>query len=1259
MLNHRGMHDNYPLNSLLSKVTSGIFLAATFFFFSGNAQAQKIEVWQGAVKHPHNSTVAFPTGAEITPSLSFIIKNAGDIDLQLTGEPLIRLNKVVDFFLTEDPSATLIKPGDSSVFSISYFPSSGDVNSARIFINSNDPDNETFILNLAGPGNLLYNSLNQWPGTADLQSFGDAGYTGGVSVNIENVKISGNTGTYWGPVVDSDGRLILSLTYDGFSVSDDEVMKFSAEESSLDNGILVWKGKSILIDAIDGTSPIVYTRATLKTSKGGGAAYPLINPGILGLPAQIGGLVKFSSDSDKLEANLLVEASFSPDADYLPYQEFYETKAIPADPTSAYFIGKQAFYWYNLSPVLETNIGLTVNEGGKEIINSELLNVSDESSSESITFTFDPTLIVDNPIKNGTGYLVLKGDTLKKSDSFTLKDLEDGNLSFIHDGGDAVFEDEFSFIVKDSKNVMASENITSLFTFKIEITPVNDLPVAKADTISASYIGSYDGQLKAFDSEQNSLIYEIVDQPLHGSVSLKTDGSYVYISNSASSGTDFFTFRANDGSGFSNLAKVLVNLINSAPIAKSEHITTKENIDVSGKLSAFDPEGGNVTFNLVSNGMKGNVEVTEDGSFTYNLGNGKFGTDVFFFKAIDEAGNESQATAYYVHIQPSLDEGDVLIADGDKIRIIDPVTSQDSIIASGEYIKDARNIYYKNGTSLFVLDAESGLVKIDPQTGLQTLLVEVTNFSMLPSDPLAPAMVMDRDGNLIMADGMNGVVRIDTATGFVESVYQGGDLQFASGILQLRNGDLIVGNAGVFFGAPSSILQISPNSSVTIVSSGSDVQLPLDIALKDQNNIYVADGGSLASGTDAVYKLNLTDGSKELISSEGDLALPTGLDFQQKQDMLYALSQGDKKLLQYDANGTKSTITTEDGLVNPFGLFVIQRTNLKPDFTSIEALSGKFGTVYRIDLDTVLADDVDPFDDLLVEVESSERSVVDVSVDGSIITLICLGSGTADVTIKATDTDGAFTLEDFKVYVDREIQYITFDPIPEKSITSNDFTIIANSNAQLPVTFEALSSNIIVEGEKVKIVAPGLAKIIAKQDGNDEFAPATPVIRSFCVMPDQPEISQAAFEDGTILLSSSDDEGNQWYFNNKPIEGEVSNSLLATMTGFYSVKTIVEGCEGEMSAVADIVITGINSKLSSVQVQVFPVPAENQITVHLANAASELRKVEIVDILGKTVYSDFSNQESIEINLENLSSGQYLLKLSTAEGLITKRFIKR
>jgi hypothetical protein len=1252
------MNKYYPLEAWFPKISFGIHLIVAFILFSTTAKGQKIEVWQGAQQYPFNSTIAFPPAADSPPNLDFIIKNSGTSDLLLTGEPLVRLNKVLDFFLINEPSSTVIRPGDSAVFTISYYPSSAEISTARMFIVSNDPDNESFIVNLTGPGKMFYGSTIQWPGSAGIQHSGEEGNTGGASVRIENVSIAGKTNTYWGLATEPDGRLSLSLSLDGAAVSDVEVMKFVKEESDLNQGILVWKGVTTLSDAIGGGAPVVYTRATLKTAKDDGSAFSLVDPASLGLPAHLGGLAKINSENEILEANLLIEASFSPNSNYLPYQEFFALEAVPSDPPSAYFHKNISFYWYNLAPEVEKNLGLFAKEGGREIINTELINIFDESSPESISFYFDPITSGDNPLKNGTGYLILNNDTLYKSDFFTLHDLEQGYLSYVHNGEEQILEDEFYFIVKDGKGVTATENNSSVFSFRIEIEPVNDLPVAENDTIVISYKGTYYGQLIAVDEEQTPLVFEVVDQPVLGTLNVEEDGRFTYTSLSPEAGTDLITFRAFDGQGYSNLASVFIHLVNTAPLPVAQQSTvTRENIAVSGQLLASDEEGETITFSLVADGLKGTIEMTESGEFVYTPHSGAFGTDLFFFKAVDQEGNESSTVAYSVHIKPSLDEGDVLIADGDKIRIIDPVTGQDSIVASGNYIKEARNLFYKNGTSIFLVDAESGLVKIDPETGQQTLLVDVLQFSMLPSDPLAPAMIMDRNGNLIMADGVNGIVKIDTTTGFIESVYRGGSLQFASGILQLKNDDLIVGNAGVIFGSESSILKISPNNAVVTIASGNNVLFPLDIALIDQDNIYVADGGTLVSGTDNIFKLNLDNGSIEEILS-GEVNWPTGIDFQLKQQLFYAVNQGDKTLVQYDAQGTRTVIETEDGLDNPFGLFVIQRTNQKPVLAPIDEFSGIFGTVFTIDLDTILTDDADALADLLVEVESSNRNVVEASVDGTSIILICLGSGGSEITIKATDLDGAFTFQSFKVYVDREVQVITFDPIPDKAISSPDFILVANSNAQLPVTFEALTSNISVEGDRVKVLAPGLAQIKARQDGTDEYEPATPVIRSFCVIPGKPEIFQETQDDGTVLLTSANAEGNQWYFNNKRIVGETGTSLLASQSGFYGLKTIIDGCEGELTVI-DILITGFQPRQLSSLMEVFPIPADNQVSLRLATGRSEAQKIEIIDMMGQTVYSGLSDEEYVELNIEKLSSGQYILKVSTAEGLAAKRFIKR
>jgi len=53
----------------------------------------------------------------------------------------------------------------------------------------------------------------------------------------------------------------------------------------------------------------------------------------------------------------------------------------------------------------------------------------------------------------------------------------------------------------------------------------------------------------------------------------------------------------------------------SAPIAENLELTTYRNVTVGGKLSAYDPDGGEIKFIISTEPIKGRVELEEDGSF--------------------------------------------------------------------------------------------------------------------------------------------------------------------------------------------------------------------------------------------------------------------------------------------------------------------------------------------------------------------------------------------------------------------------------------------------------------------------------------------------------------------------------------------------------------------------------------------------------------------------------------------------------------------
>lgn len=90
---------------------------------------------------------------------------------------------------------------------------------------------------------------------------------------------------------------------------------------------------------------------------------------------------------------------------------------------------------------------------------------------------------------------------------------------------------------------------------------------------------------------------------------------------------------------------------NSAPIAENLELTTYKNVAVTGQCSAVDPEGDLVIFQMVDKPARGQVELSEDGSFCYTPFENKKGRDSFTYVAVDANGNVSSEATVKVTIQ--------------------------------------------------------------------------------------------------------------------------------------------------------------------------------------------------------------------------------------------------------------------------------------------------------------------------------------------------------------------------------------------------------------------------------------------------------------------------------------------------------------------------------------------------------------------------------------------------------------------------------
>ena len=97
----------------------------------------------------------------------------------------------------------------------------------------------------------------------------------------------------------------------------------------------------------------------------------------------------------------------------------------------------------------------------------------------------------------------------------------------------------------------------------------------------------------------------------------------------------------------------LLTAANTAPVAEDITFTTYKNVAYTGQLSAVDPEGDLLTFQLVDKPARGAVTMPEDGSnqFVYTPYENKTGKDSFTYVAIDAVGNTSQPATVTLRIE--------------------------------------------------------------------------------------------------------------------------------------------------------------------------------------------------------------------------------------------------------------------------------------------------------------------------------------------------------------------------------------------------------------------------------------------------------------------------------------------------------------------------------------------------------------------------------------------------------------------------------
>jgi hypothetical protein len=183
------------------------------------------------------------------------------------------------------------------------------------------------------------------------------------------------------------------------------------------------------------------------------------------------------------------------------------------------------------------------------------------------------------------------------------------------------------------------------------------------------------------DAEGTPLTAVLVAAPLHGILTLNSQGGFVYKPAPNFSGNDLFRYRASDGQALSGLTTVRIHIgaINEAPIARDDHYPGFENAPFSAPPPGIlkndtDGDGDSLSVILVTPPSIGTLDLETSGGFTYTPPPGFTGGPVTFeYRVTDGEATSNVATVSINvrHNSPPVAQDDFYAFNGNPV-VVDP-----------------------------------------------------------------------------------------------------------------------------------------------------------------------------------------------------------------------------------------------------------------------------------------------------------------------------------------------------------------------------------------------------------------------------------------------------------------------------------------------------------------------------------------------------------------------------------------------------------
>ncbi|EPZ1266509.1 tandem-95 repeat protein [Vibrio parahaemolyticus] len=760
-------------------------------------------------------------------------------------------------------------------------------------------------------------------------------------------------------------------------------------------------------------------------------------------------------------------------------------------------------------------ISPTADWNGSETLTFTAIDPSGESVSQTVDFTVAPVVDIEADSTNvvedtPTIINVLGNDTFEGKDKVVSLDAENGPKNgtvIVNNDGTVTYTPNDNYVGKDTFTyIVTSGGVSESTTVEVNVTPVNDAPVAKDDiaTTQEDTAVTIDVLPNDTDIDGDTLRIDSASVPSdQGTVEI-VDGKLVFTPAENFNGDAEITYTVTDGQ-LTDEAKVTVtvNPVNDAPTIKvdavesiNEDAVSTDTVVATLTVRDTDTPEDRLTVSLENNSNGYFVLVGDEVKLT-QAGVDAVNNDELDLKDLTISASVSDG------VNPTASDSDSLVVnrvnDAPTVEnaIADQVLSEDFdayTIDLNEVFKDSDSSleFSVSGNNSIQISIVSGVATITPTAdwnGKETITFTAKDpsgesVSQTVNFTVAPVVDIEADSTNVVEDTPTiiNVLGNDTFEGKDKVV----SLDAENGP---KNGTVIVNNDGTVTYTPNDNYHGIDSFTYIVTSGGVSESTTVEV-----NVTPVNDAPTIK--VDAVESI-----TEDAVSTDTVVATLTVRDTDTPEDQLtvslennsngyFVLVGNEVKLTQVGADAVNNdelnlkdltiSASVSDG-VNPTASdsdsLIVNRVNDAPTVENAIAdqeLSEDFAT-YTIDLNDAFKDS-----DSALNFSVSGNSNVLVSIENGIATISPTAdwNGSETLTFTATDPSG-----------ESVSQTVNFTVAPVADIVADKATVVEDTPTIIKVlgndTFEGKDKVVSLDAEN----GPKNGTVIVNNDGTVTYTP--------------------------------------------------------------------------------------------------------------------------------------------------------------------------